>query len=165
MSGARPLTGGEIGLARQAFGGGIDYPRVRFRAGPGRSLAARIAFAKGNPAITLGSTVYFKRGFVDDFAASGANPNSFMHELTHVWQYQRLGVARFLVRYGAELVRVGGRPAAMYLYKPGETRFGEAMLEAQAQMVGDYSEARWKGREREAALLARNLAGSGIYGL
>ena len=33
----------------------------------------------------------------------------------------------------------------MYVYQPGETRFAEAMLEAQAQMVGDYGEALWAG--------------------
>jgi hypothetical protein len=53
----------------------------------------------------------------------------------------------------------------MYRYTPGETRFAEARLEAQAQMVGDYCEARLTGDEGRAKLIAASLEGSGIYGL
>jgi hypothetical protein len=161
----RSLTQTEVELVRAAFAERIDYRRVRLSDGPGINLAARIAFAKGNPAITLGSTIYFKRDFCADFCAPRANRKSFMHEMAHVWQYQRLGISRFLLRYGKEVAQVGGRPARMYRYTPGETRFADAMLEAQAEMVGDYSEALWAGQEPRKAALARNLAGSGVYGL
>jgi hypothetical protein len=53
----------------------------------------------------------------------------------------------------------------MYRYVPGETRFAQARLEAQAQMVGDYCEARLTGDEARARLIARSLEGSGVYGL
>jgi hypothetical protein len=138
---------------------------VKINDGPGSNFAAHIAFAKGNPAITLGSTIYFKHDFCLDFCALGKDRKSFLHEMTHVWQYQRLGMTGFLLRYGEEFVKVGGNPNDMYVYKKGETRFGEAMLEAQANMVGDYSEALWAGDEPRKARLAGNLAGSGIYGL
>ena len=162
---ARGLTSAEIALARRAFAGAIDYGRVRLVEGPAASLPARLAFAKGNPAITIGSTVYFAKPFSADFAAPGGNAESFMHEMTHVWQYQRLGFARFLLRYAREFAAVGAKASRMYAYQPGATKFVGAMLEAQAQMVGDYSEALVTGREPKKALLARNLAGSGVYGL
>lgn len=165
MGKQRKLTAGEISLARAAFGKKVDYGKVRLTEGPGNNVAAKIAFAKGNPAITIGSTVYFKRDFCDDFAAAGRNRKSFMHEMTHVWQYQKLGMAKFLLRYGEEFIEVGGKPSDMYKYKKGETKFGEAMLEAQANMIGDYSEAVWKPDEARRVELARNLAGSGLYGL
>ena len=165
MAKQRGLTPAEIDLARKAFGNKIDYGRVRISDGPGHNFAAHIAFAKGNPAITLGSTIYFKRDFCPDFCAPGKNRKSFLHEMTHVWQYQRLGMAMFLLRYGEEFAMVGGKPSDMYVYKKGETKFGKAMIEAQAEMVGDYSEALWAGNEPRKALLARNLAESGIYGL
>jgi hypothetical protein len=53
----------------------------------------------------------------------------------------------------------------MYKYEAGKAKFDEAMLEAQANMVGDYSEAFWAADAARMATLARNLAGSGLYGL
>lgn len=165
MAQRRGLTAGEIELAREAFGNAIEYSRVTLCRGAAANPVAHLAFFKGNPAITLGSTIYFKRDFCADFCAPGANRAAFIHEMTHVWQYQRLGLARFLWRYGREFVRAGGVPGRMYRYAPGETRFAEAMLEAQAEMVADYGEALRRGLEARAATLASNLAGSGLYGL
>ena len=165
MAKQRSLTPGEIDLARKAFANKITYGRVKISDGPGSNFAAHIAFAKGNPAITLGSVIYFKRDFCPDFCAVGKDRKSFMHEMTHVWQYQRLGMTSFLLRYGEEFLKVGGNPDEMYVYKKGVTKFGEAMIEAQASMVGDYSEALWAGNAEQKARLAKNLAGSGLYGL
>ncbi|HYI64047.1 MAG TPA: DUF4157 domain-containing protein [Allosphingosinicella sp.] len=165
MGKQRRLTAGEIALAKAAFGARIDYDRVKLSDGPGKRFAAHIAFAKGNPAITLGSTVYFKRDYCDDFSGAERNRKTFIHEMTHVWQYQRLGMAKFLLRYGEELAKVGGKPNDMYRYDAGKAKFGGAMLEAQANMVGDYSEALWAANAARIALLAKNMAGSGLYGL
>jgi uncharacterized protein DUF4157 len=165
MGTQRKLTEGEITLARAAFGDKIKYGRVRLSDGPGNNAFAHMAFAKGNPAITIGSTVYFKRDFCPDFSAPGKNRKSYMHEMTHVWQYQTLGMPAFFARYGAEFVQVGGKPGDMYKYTKGVTKFDEAMLEAQANMIGDYSEALWAGNEAGKATIARNVAGSGLYGL
>ena len=165
MASQRKLTAAEIALARAAFGNRIDYGKVRFSKGAGLQPLAHAAFAKGNPAITVGSTVYFKNDYCPDFCAPGRNRKSFIHEMTHVWQYQRLGMPAFFARYGADLAKAGGKPGDMYKYKPGTDRFDEAMLEAQAEMVGDYSDAVWRNDAARAATLARNLAGSGLYGL
>lgn len=165
MGKQRKLTAGEIALARAAFGDKVDYSKVKLTEGPGNRFAARIAFAKGNPAITLDSDVYFKHDFCDDFSAAGRNRKSFIHEMTHVWQYQKLGVAKFLARYFKELAKAGGNANDMYKYEAGKTKFGGAMLEAQANMIGDYSEALWKGDSVRMATLAKNLAGGGLYGL
>jgi hypothetical protein len=164
MGNQRKLTAGEIKLARTAFGDKIDYEKVKLSDGPGNSPSAHAAFWKGNPAITIGSTVYFKHDFCPDFSVPGANGTSFMHEMTHVWQYQTLGMPTFLARYFAETAQVKGKPNDMYKYTP-ESTFGEAMLEAQAQMVGDYYKARAERNAAATARLAKNLAGSGFYGL
>jgi hypothetical protein len=160
MGKQRGLAAGEIALAREAFGSKIDYGKVKLSDGPGNQPLAHAAFAKGNPAITVGSTVYFKVHYCADFSAAGADKSSFMHEMAHVWQYQKLGLLAFFVRYGAEFARVGGNPNDMYLYKKGTDAFGQAMLEAQAQMVGDYAVA----SAADKAELRKNLAGSGLYG-
>jgi hypothetical protein len=161
----RPLTAGEIALAQAAFGAKIDYARVKLSDGPGSNPLAHMAFAKGNPAITIGSTVYFKQDFCPDFSAPGRNRKFFIHEMTHIWQYQKWGMPAFFLRYGAEVLEAKGRPDDMYNYAAGTAKFGEAMIEAQAEMVCDYGEAQWSGNEARRALLAENLAGSGVYGL
>jgi hypothetical protein len=165
MGKQRGLTAGEIALARPAFGDKIDYGRVKLCDGPGLQPLAHAAFAKGNPAITVGSIVYFKKDYCPDFSAAGANRRSFIHEMTHVWQYRALGMPAFFARYGADLARVGGKPNDMYRYKEETDRFGQAMLEAQAEMVADYSEALWAANAARKAKLARTMAHSGLYGL
>jgi hypothetical protein len=163
MTKARGLTVGEIALAEAAFGDAIAYERVTLRDGPGASFAAQIAFARGNPAITLGSTMYFKRGFCLDFSGPGEDAKTFLHEMTHVWQYRRLGQAAFYARYGRELAAAGFKPNRMYDYEPGKTAFAAATLEGQASMVADYSDALWSGHPAAIARFAKNLAGSGLY--
>lgn len=161
----RALTGGEAALARAAFGNKIAYEGVRIVDGPDTSFAANIAFMRGNPAITLGSNIYFKQWYTADFAGPRTNAGSFIHEMTHVWQYAALGQAPFFARYGEELADVGFDADELYKYKAGEELFTGAKLEAQAQMVEDYSRALWGKNPTRTAMLAKNLAGSGVYGL
>ena len=166
MSWLRPLTAAEVGLLDEAFGGRIDCGKVRLVDGHDGNPLPRSAFRKGNTAITLRKTIYFGCHYCGDFA--DADPHArglFLHEMTHVWQYARLGLARFYLRYARDLCACRFSARAMYRYAPGETRFAEARLEAQAQMVGDYCEARLVGDEPRSRLIAANLEGSGIYGL
>lgn len=166
MAKQRKLTAGEIALARAAFGGKIAYDKVKLCDGPGMEPLAHIAFAKGNPAITIGATVYFKKDYSADFSAAAMKAKrSFIHEMTHVWQYEALGMPAFFVRYGKDLVKAKGKPNDMYRYAHGTDRFGKAMLEAQAEMVADYSVALWRGNAAQRAIFAKNMKGSGLYGL
>ena len=164
MGKQRKLTAGEIALARTAFGDKIEYGKVRLSDGPGANPMAHMAFAKGNPAITIGNTVYFKRDFCRDFSVRGENGTTFMHEMAHVWQYRTLGMAAFYVRYGADLARAGFNPDKMYDYG-NVTDFDNAMLEAQAQMVGHYYKAKAERDSQRTAELTTKLTGSGLYGL
>lgn len=84
--------------------------------------------------------------------------------MTHVWQYAKLGVPRFLARYARDLAACRFNARAMYLYE-AVTRFAGARLEARAQMVGDYCQARLVGELTRQARLSRNLEGSGFFGL
>jgi hypothetical protein len=165
MGKQRALTAGETALARAAFGDRIDYRPVKLTDGPGTEPLALIAFAKGNPAITVQSTVYFKVDYCPDFSAAGKNRATFLHEMTHVWQYQTLGLLGFAARYGVDFARAKGKADDMYKFEAGKTPFKSAMLEAQAGMVEHYSGALWRGDAGQIARLAKNLAGSGVYGL
>lgn len=162
----RALKAGEIALLEEAFGDRIDYKRVGLRLGAGRNAAAIAAFRNGNTAITLSWNIYFRTHYSDDFSEADVLAQSlFHHEMTHVWQYAALGAPRFLARYAREFAACRFNARAMYRYEEGETRFGEARLEAQAQMVGDYCLARLLGDVTRQTRLARNLEGSGFYGL
>jgi hypothetical protein len=155
----RSLTSGEIQMARPVFGPVIDYSVVEVCRGNATNPAAAAAFFKGNPAITIGNRIYVRSStrfnrYVDDYSHAIPEFQSlFIHEMTHVFQYRMLGgVAAFSLRYSAELAMVRGHPDRMYEYQQGVTPFGSAMLEAQAQMVGD----RWRAVvEHDTAAIRR----------
>jgi hypothetical protein len=161
----RGLTAGEIALAETVFPDPLPYGRIGLSDGAGRNPVAALAFRTGNIGITLRNSIYFASRYSADFAAAGtAAQELFLHELTHFWQYAKLGVPRFLARYGLNLASVGFRPRRAYHYGPGQP-FTRARLEAQAEMVGNYHRARREGNEPLLRLLEANLKGSGFYGL
>ena len=125
MPSARPLTPGEIALARSIFGNAIDYARVRlirrrwWPFQPKGIVMAPTGNIHFHPASDLWS---------EDFSLEPLwKQGMFVHEMTHVWQSQKRG--RFYLplmrhpfcRYGYELK--DGRPF---------TRYG---LEQQAEIV------------------------------
>ena len=125
MKGARPLTDGEIALARTMFGDAIDYARVRMVRGKWWPLQPRgiVMAPTGNihfhPADTRWS---------EDFAtASLSLQGLFIHELTHVWQTQTRG------RFFLPLMR---HPFCRYAYRLQDGwRFDRYGLEQQAEIV------------------------------
>ena len=162
----RRLKADEIALLREAFGDRLAYEGVRLRLGHGNNPAAMAAFRNGNTAITLRRSLYFRTHYSDDFSqADVASQSLFHHEMTHVWQYAALGVPRFLALYARDLAACRFNARAMYRYEEGVTQFARARLEAQAQMVGDYCFARLMGDVPRQTRLARNLRGSGFWGL
>jgi type VI secretion system secreted protein VgrG len=160
----RALTESEIALAKGAFGTRIDYGIVAVRNGSGGNPIAWFALrSPRTDAITLIRTIFF--GKLDgDFSKEGRS-GLFLHEMTHIWQYQTLGALGFFWRYLMELLRAGLKQGDLYAYETGKTAFSDARLEAQAQMVQDYFDVRAGGDTIKLAEIARNLAGSGFYGL
>jgi hypothetical protein len=162
--GARRLTAGEIALAKTAFGDEPPYDRVRLRQGAGMNAAAAIAFMRGNPAITLVRTIYFKTPWHEDFSAADPRAKAeLLHELTHILQYHRLGVIRFGLRYARDLAMNRLNPNKLYKYREAGTKFPRATLEGQAEMVGDYAQARLSENEAAMAEVAPWLEGSGLF--
>lgn len=167
MGTRRGLTAGEIALGRAAFGERVPLERVTFVDGPAGNPIARAAFRNGNGAITLRRTIYFAPAYYQpDFSAGKAEAiGLFVHELAHVWQYETLGTGRFLVRYVREYAACGFKAWRMYEYDHGVTPFRGARLEAQAEMAGNYAQARADGDAAKMAVFAKNLQGSGFFGL
>lgn len=164
---ARTLTKAEARRVEAAFGGALPLDDVRFVSGPGRSAMAAMAFRKGNPAITIGRTVYFKPGhYRPDFAATPEGVSLLVHECTHVVQYGRMGYVRFFAKYGVDLCRCGFSPARLYHFEKRATTFGTETLEGQAEMAGTLAyqhEVGGDGAIRRE--LERRMAGSRIFGL
>jgi len=133
----RPLTPGEIALARTMFGDSLDYAAVRLHdrriLPPG--LQDRHQAVAVNNDISFAGTSYS-----DDFGAEpdGVKQSVFIHEMCHVWQHQNrvLSTAREGVR---EMLRHGFNYGAAYPY---DLRNGRDLtdygFEQQAAMVQDY---------------------------
>jgi hypothetical protein len=89
VGGARPLTKGEIALARAMFGDAIDYAPVTIRRRKFFPLQPR-----GVTMAPMGH-LHFHPGaahYCDDFAAADIHAQAhFIHEMTHVWQAQKRG--------------------------------------------------------------------------
>lgn len=146
MKGARPLTSGEVALARSVFGEAIDYGRTRIVHGKwwpfqpvGIAMAptGNIHFHPRNPA------------YRDDFASADLSLQGlFIHEMTHVLQAQQRG------RYYLPLMR---HPFCRYTYALRDgwplARYG---LEQQAEIMRHIFLARRgvvvPGKENLAAL-------------
>ena len=125
MHDGRPLTPGEIALARSVFGDSIDYARVRmvrrkwWWLQPRGTVMAPTGHIHFHPDSGLWS---------DDFASEPLHRQGlFIHELTHVWQSQTRG------RFYLPLMR---HPFCRYRYQlvPGR-RFDRYGLEQQAEIV------------------------------
>ena len=125
MKAARPLTPGEIALARTMFGDAIDYAPVR--------MVRRRWWLFQPKGVVMAPTgnIHFHPDsdlWSDDFSAERLSLQGlFIHEMTHVWQAQKRG------RYFLPLMR---HPFCRYGYtvKPGR-QFDRYGLEQQAEIV------------------------------
>lgn len=124
---SRPLTPGEIALARSIFKDAIDYSKVRLVKGKWWP------FHPANSAMAPSGSIYFHPhagGWSEDFACEPLLRQAFfIHEMTHVWQAQKGG------RFFLPLMR---HPFCRYRYvlKPGKP-FNRYGIEQQAEIVRD----------------------------
>ena len=121
----RPMTAGEIALARTIFGEAIDYSKVRL------ILGKWWPFQPRRSAMAPTGSIWFHPdagGYSDDFSKEPLSAQGyFIHELTHVWQSQKGG------KFYLPLMR---HPFCHYRYqiKPGRP-FKHYGLEQQAEIV------------------------------
>jgi len=125
MKNARPLTSGEVALARSMFGEAIDYDRVR--------IVRRKWWPFQPKGVVMAPTgnIHFhplSETYRDDFAAAPLSLQGlFIHEMTHVQQTQRGG------RFYLPLMR---HPFCRYSYAIKDDRpFGRYGLEQQAEIM------------------------------
>ena len=122
---ARPLTAGEIELARSMFGEAVDYGRVRMVQGKWWPLQPR-----GIVMAPTGNIHFHPQdpNWSDDFSRERSGLQGlFVHEMTHVWQTQTRG------RWYLPLMR---HPFCRYAYRlKDRRRFDAYGLEQQAEIV------------------------------
>ena len=133
----RPLTAGEIALAKTVFGGSIDYAAVRLhdrRVLPPGIQHKHQAVAKGND-ISFPRTAYS-----DDFSTetNASKQSVFIHELVHVWQHQNNVVSTFREAV-KETLKHKFNYGKCYLYKlDAHLDLVQYGFEQQAAMIQDY---------------------------
>ncbi len=128
-SDSRSLTPYEAGEAHKVFGSALDTSDVRISEGSFMSV--------GGFARTLYNHIYFPG---DSFNGSGFMP-WLIHELTHVWQYQR--GADFPGMIWEAVVGIydyGGEPALLEDWENGKA-FDEYTTEQQGDILEDYYKA------------------------
>lgn len=80
---SRPLTKGEVTLARSVFGDAIEYDRVTITDGQ------FVAFQPKGTAMAPEGNLYMYGCYQDDFSTGDVyTQGHFIHEMTHVWQFQ-----------------------------------------------------------------------------
>lgn len=134
IRGARKLTDAEKRMADSVFGTGtIDYDKVR--------IIKRTQFSKNDTRATapFGFIVYPDSQYKEDFSdqkLSARDKHTFIHEMTHIWQYQlKYGVA------GNGLILQGQYSAGKDVYSytlDKSRRLKDYNMEQQGDIVADY---------------------------
>jgi Rhs element Vgr protein len=129
----RALTSGEIAMARTVFKDAINYSKVKVHRG---GWWLFVGFQ--NTAVTPNGEMYFPEStkfYRDDFSATdrGRDKALFMHEMTHVWQYQ-LG---YSVKKHGLTVSSQGAEAYKYTLSANMT-LSDYNMEQQGEIISDY---------------------------
>lgn len=127
----RPLTSGEIAMARQVFGDSVDYSKVKVH---NHGYWLFFGFQDKNTAVTPNGEMYMPHAiYEDDYSLPLADRALFMHEMTHVWQYQ-LG---YTVKWHGLTVTSRGQSAYEYSIKEGDS-LSDFNMEQQGNIISDY---------------------------
>ncbi|MCJ7512428.1 MAG: DUF4157 domain-containing protein [Anaerolineales bacterium] len=161
----RSLSSWELGECRRVFGESIAWERVQVfedRAWP-RWLSAVGAKLRRQPppahnAVTLGHRMYFSRRL--NTHPGGPQPQRrsdlawLVHELTHVWQYERHGpralrdAAKLHLGSGVDPYAYGGE--AGLSPSPAPKSLADFNMEQQAEIAGDYYSRLASGQDTQA---------------
>ena len=132
---ARGLTNGEETIATSVFGSSIDFTLTRVHD------EKYFYFQPDNSGMTPNGEIYVHGIYSADYSAeAGQRKGFFVHEMTHVWQYQ-IGVFSTSVIGAAimEFVGRGGDYTSAYPYVLDASKdLTDYNLEQQAAIVEDY---------------------------
>lgn len=131
---SRSLTANETALAKEIFKDSLDYSQVKIH------QSKYIFFQPENVLMTPNGEIYAPaKTYQADFSQAGLNwEELFVHEMTHVWQYQT-GVLNPRFSGIFEFVKSGFsyQKAYSYVLESGKDLIDYGM-EQQAAIVADY---------------------------
>lgn len=127
----RVMTGNEIALALTVFGDSINYIEVGIYEGKWKP------FQGDGFAMAPNGNIYFPTGIYEKDFSSGTDEDKrlFMHEMTHVWQYQN-GQAVLVRGFFAQIRQRIGIEA--YKYELDGKDLLNYGIEQQAAIVSDF---------------------------
>jgi hypothetical protein len=130
---SRPLTKGEVALARTVFGDSIDYETVYV------SDSRFAGFHPEGVAMAPNGNLFMPGCYQDDYSAETVRGQSlFIHEMTHVWQYQNKILAPMVEAVKLN-VKHGFNYAAAYDYMlDAKKDLLDYNMEQQASIVQDW---------------------------
>ena len=137
----RPLTDGEIKLARSVFGDAIDYAAVTISDGK------YMPFQPKGTAMAPNGHLYMYGCYSPDYSAEKSLSRShFIHEMTHVWQYQIKILNPIVEAAALSLKHKFNYFTAAYAYHLDENMdLMDYGMEQQASIVQEYFMTRREG--------------------
>lgn len=164
----RLLTDDEIKAAKEIYGDKIDYKKVRVITGDDMTLWGKI-LTSGGAAVTWGNTIYFPNNEDKSVYDFSKKPDWFVHEMGHVYQYQKDGWSYALKSAWDQITK--GERAYQYELVPDKP-FNEYGIEQQATILQDYFRFlkgyRYRAREyrtftpEEAEIMEKMLRDEGL---
>ncbi|WP_440216298.1 PAAR domain-containing protein [Chromobacterium piscinae] len=142
----RPMTAGEIAMAKTVFKDSLDYGKVEIHKGGLLGIPGRT----GNAMTPRGEIHFPPENYLTDFSAPTIEPATkvwFIHEMGHVWQYQMgYSVAwagtKLSAKGGYSDDGVAGQPSPAYRYNLAGEDKGKKLpdfnMEQQAQLIAHY---------------------------
>lgn len=129
----RPLTTGEIALARTVFGDSIDYTTVTLTDGK------YIFFQPEGTAMAPNGNLYMYGCYFADYSAEDSYRRSlFIHEMTHVWQFQNKVLNPLVAVAELNLQHKFNYAAAYDFHLDGKKDLTDYGMEQQAAIVQEY---------------------------
>ncbi len=160
--GSRSMSVVEIGEASVVFGGALNYGRVRISEDASwpdglERLAASLKRAPPpawHNAVTLAHHSYFpvslRTAAADIQAGSFTDMAWLIHELTHVWQYEHIGISYLFkaidvqIRLGRAAYDYGGA-AGLHLAQVASPSLSHFNMEQQGDLARDYYSRKCQG--------------------
>lgn len=130
---SRPLTSGEVALAKSVFGDSVDYSTVKISDGK------FVGFHPEGTAMAPNGNLYMYGCYHADYSQQSVMTQSlFIHEMTHVWQYQNKILAPIAEAVKLNIKHKFNYTAAYNYTLDGKKDLLDYNMEQQASIVQDY---------------------------
>lgn len=130
---SRKLTQGEVALAKSVFGESLNYDDITIKNHPMHM------FQPANFTMAPNGHIYCNQTYKGDFSMASIGMQAhFIHEMTHVWQYQNK-VKHPVMSAAKDMIKHKFNYSAAYAYEPDPKKDLTAYnLEQQACIIQDH---------------------------